>query len=497
MFEAEHATAVSGVWELRSSPGDSGDAVLFVGEGTGRNNGYRLIERCPTTRLHGDVPPGLPRGEFALTPDFQTRLPVVRATSGAGQAVYEFTVPRDGSYTLWARCWSMDECGNSCWVGFDDQSAAYFPEGNHGAANYIWDDGSYRRWLWLRLPGVQLRAGRRRMNVDIREDGFRVDQWALLPPGAAHPQGLLEPNTTVLPPEHPWLRADPASQLIRPGRTTAVGVWIRRGQHAAPQGQLQLTLPGGASCEPAPETVAFAQTDALVNRELRIACPAGLPRGEHEIRVRLRPPDAQQEATDLSTELRLSRPFAWQVLAPLTRIRTRHSSRSTFFRWGNTRRSYTTTGGFVPPPPTEWPAADAVVRGPYGTVRWQSSDDREQWFTPYGFLDFPQGLGRSVSSGTARIRTTVQAPAAGTYAVLVWADDQARVWVNGREALTRYSGGPATDEIDVAFVHLNRGPNTIAAAINQYASYWQFRIRIRKPDGSLSGVTGLDPGTDG
>jgi len=418
-------------------------------------------------------------------------LPFIGTTvPGAGRAAYEVDVPRDGSYTLWGRCWSMDKCGNSCWVGFDDQAPVYFPEGAHGAANYIWDDNSYRRWLWLRLPGVQLQAGRRRMTVDIREDGFRIDQWALLPPDAPQPQACLTPNAPVLPPESPWLRVDPCSRVIRADQATRVGVWLRRGRQAMPDGRFVLSLPDGATATSASADVTMLDAGTLVFREFRIAHVAEFPRGEHEYGVAYRPSGATGD-DGLSTCFRLSRPFHWQVLAPLARaVQQQPQRRSIWTSWGRTNRQtyYQSYYHFEPPPPTEWPAIDASVRGLIGDVRWQQSDEPEQWFTPYGFLDFSQGLGSRYESATARIRTTVNAPADGICAMLVWSDDQARVWVNDRQVLDCARTGPATDRIGVAFVPLKQGANTVAAAINQCTSYWQFRMRIRRPDGNLSGV---------
>ena len=37
-------------------------------------------------------------------------------------------------------------------------------------------------------------------------------------------------------------------------------------------------------------------------------------------------------------------------------------------------------------------------------------------------------------------------------------------------------------------VHLARGANEIALAVRQHRSWWQMRVRIRKPDGGVGGV---------
>ena len=111
----------------------------------------------------------------------------------------------------------------------------------------------------------------------------------------------------------------------------------------------------------------------------------------------------------------------------------------------------------------------------------------DRWFTPYGFLDFGRALG-PVRNAKAYARTTVTAPEAGAYTLEVLTDDESCMWVNGMLVYRNPHRQPATDHNGEAGVDLKEGPNDVALAVRQSSGSWEMRVRIRRPDGGISGV---------
>lgn len=89
----------------------------------------------------------------------------------AGKAVYDITIPADGTYTLWLRGWWDDSCGNSVSVQIADLPV------------FMVEDSTYKTWHWVksppRLSQLQLKAGPLRLALLNREDGVRIDQILL------------------------------------------------------------------------------------------------------------------------------------------------------------------------------------------------------------------------------------------------------------------------------------------------------------------------------
>lgn len=92
----------------------------------------------------------------------------------AGKAVFEVTIPEDGTFTLWCRVWWEGECSNSFTVNVDDQPAFLFGE-----------DATYKAWHWVKYPvsrtaaPIRLAKGRRTLTFKNREDGVHLDQVIL------------------------------------------------------------------------------------------------------------------------------------------------------------------------------------------------------------------------------------------------------------------------------------------------------------------------------
>lgn len=90
------------------------------------------------------------------------------ATKGKGQAGYRFTVKQAGTYTLWARTYWQNGCGNSISVSV-----------NGSAPATIGEDGTYNEWKWHEGLRVKLKAGVNTLVLKNRETGVQVDQFFL------------------------------------------------------------------------------------------------------------------------------------------------------------------------------------------------------------------------------------------------------------------------------------------------------------------------------
>ncbi|MGI6099806.1 MAG: hypothetical protein GX174_03245 [Lentisphaerae bacterium] len=108
-----------------------------------------------------------------------------------GFARFEFDLPADGDYILWARVWWEGECSNSFTVQIDDQPAFLFGE-----------NATYRTWHWVKYPvaritpPLRLEKGPHVLRVSNREDGVRLDQILLSPNKRFVPVGIETPTTT-------------------------------------------------------------------------------------------------------------------------------------------------------------------------------------------------------------------------------------------------------------------------------------------------------------
>ena len=109
--------------------------------------------------------------------------------------VYEFTVPKTGTYYFWAKTWWYDECSNSFWIGFDkdvpaaDWISLSFKERAPKEKTYVFgEDATYKRWHWVRYHsrdlatggGVRLTKGKHKLYVRAREDGLSIDRFLLI-----------------------------------------------------------------------------------------------------------------------------------------------------------------------------------------------------------------------------------------------------------------------------------------------------------------------------
>lgn len=100
-------------------------------------------------------------------------------TKGQGQATYKFTVKQAGLYTLWARSFWQNGCGNSILVSVDG-----------GTPAIVGEDGTYGEWKWRTGGRVKLKAGANVLVLKNRETGVQVDQFFLCTDNDYTPTGL-------------------------------------------------------------------------------------------------------------------------------------------------------------------------------------------------------------------------------------------------------------------------------------------------------------------
>ena len=114
-----------------------------------------------------------------------------KATPGKlpGRASYEFDVPRKDTYYVYLRAKWRDNCGNSAWVGVDDNKWYNLEdeEGQEGEKNYKW--AWHPLWVSGAPKAFELTAGKHTLWFNVREDGPKLDQW-LISTDAQKPVGF-------------------------------------------------------------------------------------------------------------------------------------------------------------------------------------------------------------------------------------------------------------------------------------------------------------------
>jgi hypothetical protein len=105
-------------------------------------------------------------------------------TKGIGQATYKVRVAQPGVYTLWARTYWANGCGNSVAVSV-----------NGGGVKVLGEDGTYDKWHWVGGNArVKLKAGVNTIVLKNRETGVSVDQFYLTQDADYTPTGLRKPT---------------------------------------------------------------------------------------------------------------------------------------------------------------------------------------------------------------------------------------------------------------------------------------------------------------
>lgn len=165
VFEAEHFTAVT-TDSLRNW------TVVSQGPAAATASGGRYLQLLPDTRITHDDPL-VPGENFCPEPGF---LAVVH---------YDVHVPAPGRYYVWASAFSTGTEDNGVHVGLNGEWPASGKRMQWAEHEGRWKWQSKQRTeavhsgvprqLYLDVPT----AGRHRVSFAMREDGFRMDRWAL------------------------------------------------------------------------------------------------------------------------------------------------------------------------------------------------------------------------------------------------------------------------------------------------------------------------------
>lgn len=106
-------------------------------------------------------------------------------SKGKGQALYNINVKTAGVYTLWARTYWANGCGNSVAVSV-----------NGGSPKILGEDGTYDKWHWVGgTARVSLKAGVNKIVLKNRETGVSVDQFYLTQDADYIPTGTRKPTS--------------------------------------------------------------------------------------------------------------------------------------------------------------------------------------------------------------------------------------------------------------------------------------------------------------
>jgi hypothetical protein len=101
-------------------------------------------------------------------------------SKGKGQATYTFNAKTAGVYTIWARTFWENGCGNSILVNV-----------NGGRDVILGEDGTYNKWHWVGgAARVKLKAGKNTLVLKNRETGVQVDQFFLTQDSGYTPTGI-------------------------------------------------------------------------------------------------------------------------------------------------------------------------------------------------------------------------------------------------------------------------------------------------------------------
>ncbi len=91
-------------------------------------------------------------------------------TKGIGSATIRFKAPKAGVYTLWARVYWANGCGNSIAANVNGA----------GSDKVLGEDGNYDKWHWVGgRAKVSLKKGLNVLVLKNHETGVRVDEFFL------------------------------------------------------------------------------------------------------------------------------------------------------------------------------------------------------------------------------------------------------------------------------------------------------------------------------
>ncbi len=468
VWEAEWANRLSGSWECLPMKEAGGDAVLWAREGTGRRSAPNTLPRLKGIAVPGESP------------------------LECGVALYLLQVPRDGLYHLWMRVRPEDGCGDSCAVRFDLGPTDRYP--GHAIGRYPFAiPGDFGQWVWIHDAGRadRLTAGPHLLRVEAREDGFAIDQMALLPEGARPPgrTAPLEPSYLPVAARLPaWvaLRHEPPhtesddiplvhcalaleSRLLCPEAAPAATGWLWLRSNAAARLALDVRIESDAPrLTPGEWIQATLTPDApLLRLPVRVSYPIASLRRGHRLKVSA-VSSAPAARSDVAAVL--LRPLDWRALGPFA------------------------------------PAADAEVAAALRATNWLDitppplAPRPERWrrvlapdhYWPTGTIDLARLFGEKREFLSAWFVTRIDVRKTGIYTLIAGADDALDLWRDETLLLSASARVPLTDTLRRYTVPLEAGPHQLLARVGQQSGAWLFHLEFRENDDSpTANVIGL------
>ena len=129
-------------------------------------------------------------------------------------------------------------------------------------------------------------------------------------------------------------------------------------------------------------------------------------------------------------------------------------------------------------PPEEGVDLDAEYEGVGATIKWEKwADD-----TPDGFVDF-RYIFEPDQWVLAYAWTTVTSPETREVQLRVGSDDDVKVWLNGKEVLSRNIARAAKPDQDIVSVTLNEGENQLLVKVCNREMDWGFYLRFTDSNG--------------
>ncbi|MBI1928664.1 tetratricopeptide repeat protein [Candidatus Poribacteria bacterium] len=135
-------------------------------------------------------------------------------------------------------------------------------------------------------------------------------------------------------------------------------------------------------------------------------------------------------------------------------------------------------GAYIPEEATQIDKM-AEYPGKNGNVHWKKLQDD----TFDGFVDFDQIFGGKLDWVTAYAWTKITSPDERQAQIRFGSDDQAKIWLNGKEVFTFAGARPAAPDQDTIPVTLKAGENTILVKVSDEQVYWGFYLRLTDLNG--------------
>jgi len=343
-------------------------------------------------------------------------------TVDVGTARLPFFAPADGAYTLWARVWLSDKCGNSFGIWLDKMNFSNFPDYSNVLS----------RWHWLELEpaGFRLAAGDHEARLEAWEDDVFLDKFALLPVGV-RPDSLPEKAAVRWRPGGlPSLSFTPEFQAQARGTTQRVVVWLRRQTPTMEEGTLEVAVPPPFELDGEHEVaLRFEKGNPLVRTSFYLRLPADAVGYEGILRAVYR--DRRGDTVD--GEMILTAQFDWLTSGPLAPDSPLHARLAQ---------------GPAEASPAGWQ--------PYPV----SGYDRYRRLAP------EQAYGQ-LQDRYLYFHTELDVTADGTYWGLLTADDWARVWLDGRLVIGQPHAGPGEGRLVQAPIPISAGRHRLFVQLYQ------------------------------